>query len=143
MKAQLTLVSLIPVLLTSACLLWLVWRWLKASDEPGILLLRLVVSVLVLGFVLGTAALARDEFSKIAAILVGAVGGLIMTIIWRQKFCDFFGDMFASLYPGGSEPPEPKPFYSIAEGRRKRGGGYARDEPERLERRRKVERQRW
>jgi tetratricopeptide (TPR) repeat protein len=29
--------------------------------------------------------------------------------------------MFASLYTGGSEPPEPKPFYSIAEGRRKRG----------------------
>src|SRR4051812_41757874 len=109
MKAQLTFASLIPVLLTCACLLWLLWRWLKASDEPGILLLRLVATFLVLGFVLGTAARARDEFSKIAAILVGAVGGLILTFIWRQKFCDFFGDMFASLYTGGNEPPEPKP----------------------------------
>ena len=121
MSTQWTIGAAVSGALSLACIVWVMWRWLKASDEPGILILRWAVSVLVLGFVFKTAVQARDEFSKIVAVLVGAVGGLLMTIVWRQKFCDFVGDMFASLYTGGKQAVEPTPFYSIAEAKRKRG----------------------
>ena len=120
MKANL-LWNLLPALLSFAFIGWVLWRWLKASDEPLALIVRWLVSVVVLGFVLITAARARDEFSKIAAVLVGAVGGVVMTLVWRQQFCDFVGDLFASLYTGGNQQADPTPFYSIATARRKQG----------------------
>lgn len=121
MSSQWTIGAAVSGLLAFTCMAWVLWRWLKASDEPGILILRWALSILVLGVVFRTAAQAKDEFSKIAAILVAAVGGLFMTLIWRQKMCDFVGDLFASVYTGGKQEVEPTPFYSIAEGKRKRG----------------------
>src|SRR4051794_29901965 len=114
-------VNLIPIWIGLGLTGWGLWRWLKASDEPLILLVRWLITALVLGFVLRTAALAKDEFAKIVALLLACVGGLAMTLVWRQKFCDFVGDQFAALYTGGSQQVEPKPFYSIAEARRKQG----------------------
>ncbi len=113
--------NLIPLFVVLGFMGWLLWRWLKASDEPGQLLVRWAISAVVLGFVFVSAARARDEFSKIAAVLIGAVGGLVMTFVWRQKFCDFVGDQFASLYTGGNEQVDPTPFYSRANARRKQG----------------------
>src|SRR5579862_6458170 len=113
--------SLWPLLIAVGCVLWVMWRWLKASDEPGILLVRWAVTVVVMGFVFVNAVRARDEFSKIAALLVGCVGGVVMVLVWRQKFCDYVGDMFASLYDGGNQQVDPTPFYSIAQAKRKKG----------------------
>src|ERR1051326_7449956 len=100
---------------------WILWSWLIASDEPGILLIRWVVAVVVMGFVFINAARARDEFSKIAALLIGCVGGIVMVLVWRQRFCDWVGDMFAGLYSGGRQEIDPAPFYSIANAKRKKG----------------------
>src|SRR5262245_44856391 len=113
--------NIVILLLATLSVGWVLWRWLKASDEPLVLILRWLISGLVMWFVLMNAARARDEFSKIAAVLIGAVGGLVMTFIWRQKFCDFVGDQFASFYTGGGQEVDPRPFYSIAEAKRKRG----------------------
>jgi tetratricopeptide (TPR) repeat protein len=121
MSTHWTIGAAFSAALSLGCIVWVMWRWLKASDEPGILILRWLVSFVVLGFVFKTAVQAKDEFAKIVAVLVGAVGGLAMTLIWRQKFCDFVGDLFASLYTGGNQAVEPTPFYSIAEAKRKRG----------------------
>jgi tetratricopeptide (TPR) repeat protein len=108
-------------LVSTACMAWMLWRWLKSSDEPGVLIVRWIASVIVIGIVFAFAARARDEMSKIAAVLVGAVGGLFMAIIWRQRFCEFVAGQISGLYTGGSAEPDPTPFYSIALGRRKRG----------------------
>lgn len=108
-------------LVSTACIGWLLWRWLQSSDEPGTLIVRWIGTVIVLGIVFSFAAKARDEISRIVAVLVGAVGGLGLTIIWRQRICEFFASPFAGLYTGGSAQVDPAPFYSIAQGRRKRG----------------------
>ncbi|MFO1497560.1 MAG: hypothetical protein U1G07_04050 [Verrucomicrobiota bacterium] len=113
--------NLLPLLAVVALVCWGLWRWLKASDEPLMLVIRWMITAVVLGFVFTLAVRARDEISKIAAILVGAVGGLILTIVWRQTFCDFVGDQFASFYTGGKQEVEPTPLYSIAQGKRKFG----------------------
>ncbi len=106
---------------STACIGWLLWRWLQSSDEPAMLILRWIGTVIILGIVISFAARARDEISKIAAVLAGAVGGLGLTIIWRQRICEFFASPFVGLYTGGSAQPDPTPFYSLAQGRRKRG----------------------
>jgi tetratricopeptide (TPR) repeat protein len=100
---------------------WGLWRWLKRSDEPLVLIVRWIITAVVLGFVFRFAARAHDEFSMIAAILLGAVGGLIMVFVWRERFCGLVADQFASLSTGGSEQPDPAAFYSIAEAKRKKG----------------------
>ena len=65
------------------------------------LIVRWLISALVLGYVLGhgSPGLAM-KCPKSVALLVGCVGGVVMTLVWRQKFCDFVGDLFASLYSG-------------------------------------------
>lgn len=113
--------KLVPVLLSVALIGWVLWRWLKSSDEPLLLIVRWIVTALVLGFVFRMAAQAKDEFSRIAAILVAAVAGLIMVVVWRQKFCDWVADKITSLYTGGRQEADPAPFYSIAQAKRKRG----------------------
>jgi outer membrane protein assembly factor BamD (BamD/ComL family) len=123
MRAALTyLWHIKPLLLTLGLVGWVLWRWLKATDEPLDLIVRWLVSALIMGYVLRTAVRAgTDESARIVALLVGCVGGLIMAIIWRRKFCEFIGDLFGSLYTGGSREVDPAPFYSIAQGRRKQG----------------------
>ncbi len=106
--------ALLPVL-------WILWRWIKASDEPGVLLVRWACSLVTLLVVFGMAIRARDEAEKIEALIIGMLGGLVMTFIWRQRFCDWVGDMIAGFYTGGSQQLEPAPCYSYAEARRKKG----------------------
>src|SRR5215831_6419268 len=95
--------SIVSLVIGAGCVLWLLWQWLKASDEPWILVLRWVITLVVMGFVFINAVRAHDEFSKIAALLIGCVGGIIMVLVWRQSFCDFVGNQFAGLYTGGNQ----------------------------------------
>src|SRR5689334_17963938 len=102
----------LPALLSLLFVGWLLWRWLKSSTEPGALIVRWLISLVVLGFTLRFAVRARDEFGKIAAVLIAAVAGIAMTLVWRQQFCDWVGDLFAGIYTGGSQEVDPAPFYS-------------------------------
>jgi hypothetical protein len=122
MKAVLTFFwNLVPLLLAMAFTGWLLWQWLKRSDEPGALIGRWVITLVVVLPVILFAARARDEFSKIAAILVAAVAGVIMAIVWGTQMCEFVANRLGSLYTGGNQEVEPAPFYSVAQGLRKRG----------------------
>jgi tetratricopeptide (TPR) repeat protein len=111
----------IASLVTLAFMVWFLWRWLSNSDEPVILVIRWIITGIVLGFVFYYGAHARNEFALIEAVLLAAVGGVIMIFVWRERFCGFVADRFGSLYTGGSAQSDPTPFYSIAQARRKQG----------------------
>jgi tetratricopeptide (TPR) repeat protein len=113
--------SIAASLLTLACVVWFLWQWLRNSDEPKVLLVRWVITALVLGCVYETAAHAHSAVSLWVAIALGAVSGLVMIFVWRQQFCGFVADQFASLFTGGGEQADQAPFYSIAEAKRKKG----------------------
>ena len=100
---------------------WILWRWLKASDEPLVLVVRWIVTLVVLLPIFAFAARAKNEYTMIGSVLLGAVGGIIMIFVWRQPFCNFVADQFTALYTGGSAPTDPTPLYSIAQARRKQG----------------------
>ncbi|HVU28678.1 MAG TPA: tetratricopeptide repeat protein [Verrucomicrobiae bacterium] len=60
-------------------------------------------------------------FGAIGGVLLAVVLGNVLVIIWRHSVIDIIANPIASLYDGGREPPESKPFYSVALAKRKRG----------------------
>ncbi|MBM3836413.1 MAG: tetratricopeptide repeat protein [Verrucomicrobia bacterium] len=122
MKSAAALIwNLVPLAVASAAVLWVLYRWLKKSDEPLALVGRWVVSLVLAAIALGVAVRTHDEFSKIFAVLVGAVCGLGFAILWGPSFCGWVAKQFTGLYDGGDLEVEPAPMYSIAEARRKQG----------------------
>jgi TolA-binding protein len=105
--------------------LWIARRLLKNSVDPEALLFRWVLTAVVivggsifLNWLVGPSAGAGE---KIAAVLAGAVFGLILAIIWLPTLVDVVSNAFGSLYTGGGEPPPPQPYYSVAMTKRKQG----------------------
>lgn len=100
---------------------WVLYRWLKRSDEPIALLFRWLLTAVVGGALLYAAGRATDEFSKIAAVLGAGVAGIIFTVIWAPSFIATIVKPFTTMYDGGTVEYEARPLYSIAEARRKQG----------------------
>ncbi len=46
--------------------------------------------------------------------------GIVLSIMWTPHISEWFSRPLTSMYDGGTEPPEPKPYYSIAQARRQR-----------------------
>jgi len=114
------------VLLTAiACMVWILWRLLKNSYDPTALVFRWVFTVVMIGggyfflnWLIGPDA---GPGEKIAGVLAGAVFGLMFAVLWVPALISKVSDIIGSLFTGGSEPPPPEPFYSVAIGRRKQG----------------------
>jgi outer membrane protein assembly factor BamD (BamD/ComL family)/heme/copper-type cytochrome/quinol oxidase subunit 4 len=49
------------------------------------------------------------------------VGAIILSITWTPYVSEWVASPLSSIFDGGREPPEPKPFYSIAMAKRNRG----------------------
>ena len=108
-----------------ACVAWILWRLLKNSFDPTALLFRWVFTVVMIGggyaflnWLVGANASAGEQ---IAGLLAGAVFGLMFVVLWVPPLISKVSEIIGSLFTGGSEPPEPEPFYSVAIGRRKQG----------------------
>ncbi len=116
--------GLFLILLTLSAVVWFLWRCLKNSVDRTALLVRWAATLAILG-IGGYAAyqLTKDESAsgQIAAVLLGAVLGLALAVLWVPSVVGKIGDAFGSLYTGGNEAPTPTPAYSVAEARRKQG----------------------
>jgi len=101
---------------------WLFWRALKQSDEPAKLIFKWVLTAGIGWTELFVAipAFARGGFDAIFVGL-GLTGALAMTfnILWRHSIIEIISKPLTNIFDGGSEPPEPKPLYSIALAKRK------------------------
>jgi tetratricopeptide (TPR) repeat protein len=110
---------------------WLVWWTLKRSDDPARLIFKWVITAICLAillFVVGPIVAGGGFGGAFLGIPATAVVGLALAIIWRHNIAMIIARPFASLYDGGNEAPEPKPVYSIALAKRKRGDSLgARD----------------
>jgi len=105
-------------------LIWLFWRALKRSDEPAKLVFKWLLTAGIgwLEFTVAMPAFARGGFDAIFVGL-GLTGALAMAfnIMWRHSIIEIFTKPLTNMFDGGSEPPEPKPYYSIAITKQKRG----------------------
>lgn len=103
---------------------WILWRSLKRSDDPPQLIVKWLLTILGVGFLLKVCVpmvAAGGMTGAFAGIPATAAGGLFLAIVWRQSIASIIAKPFASLYDGGDVEAEPKPFYSAALAKRKRG----------------------
>jgi tetratricopeptide (TPR) repeat protein len=102
---------------------WFLVRCLKRSDDPARLIFKWILTVPVVGamlFWVGPLATQSQGGAFIGVPLLAACG-LVLTAIWRHAIADLIAKPFTSLYDGGSEPPTPKPAYSMAQAKQKKG----------------------
>jgi len=105
-------------------LIWLSYRGLKRSDDPGELLFKGVLSVvMVVGSSVWISKMMRDGGGAAAFVVVGlvAIVGIILSIMWTPQITSAIMSPLTDLFDGGKEPPDPKPYYSIVLARRKLG----------------------
>jgi hypothetical protein len=62
---------------------------------------------------------AEGGMAAIIALIKMLFVGVAMTITWRHSIIDLVANPIASLYDGGKEEVDPKPYYSIAISKRK------------------------
>jgi tetratricopeptide (TPR) repeat protein len=98
-----------------ACLAWLTVRALKRAEDPVKILFKWGFTI---PFVLFCIWLARlmGPFGPFLIVFMG----IVLSIMWTPHISEWFSRPLTSMYDGGTEPPEPKPYYSIAQARRQR-----------------------
>ncbi|MEY4385135.1 MAG: hypothetical protein RLY20_418 [Verrucomicrobiota bacterium] len=104
--------------------IWFLWRSLKRTEDPPSLILKWILSAGVFAFILLVCApsVARGGYEgAFFGIPATAAAGLTLAIIWGRNIGAIIAKPFCSLYDGGQEPDVPKPFYSQALAKRKRG----------------------
>ena len=102
---------------------WVFVRCLKRSDDPARLIFKWILTVpVVLGMLFWVGPLAtQSEGGAFIGVPLIAACGLVLTAIWRHNLAELAAKPFTSLFDGGSEPPTPKPAYSIAQSKQKKG----------------------
>lgn len=122
-RALWILLSIVIALVCFTVAGWLMYRWLKRSeDDPGRLISKWVISAVIIG---GTVYVVRGTGGGMEAAFIipvaGAVCGVVLAIVWGQNIGAWVAKPFEGFFTGGGTPPEPTPFYSIAQARRQQG----------------------
>jgi tetratricopeptide (TPR) repeat protein len=114
---------------------WLAWQTLRRSPDPAQLIVKWIISG---GIVVGLALYARHNLGGAgsgaasggmaagyaeAMVIVGtiAAGGICLALIWGSAVGTWLVKPFTDILDGGDIEVDPRPFYSIAEARRKQG----------------------
>lgn len=100
---------------------WLFLRILKRSDSPPVLILKWVITLLIVGWLCWVVEPWKDGPMVWSDVIAALFGGLCLTLIWRESIASVVAKPFTALYDGGDTEIEPRPYYSIAEAKRKRG----------------------
>jgi hypothetical protein len=105
---------------------WFMWRWLKGSRDPALLIFRWVLTAAALFGLYCGAREAREAFQQgspaaIMGVIYALIGGMFLAIVWAPVIVDFVARKIGSLYDGGDAEVDPKPFYSIFQSKRSQG----------------------
>lgn len=100
----------------------LFWLSFQRSLDRPVLALKWLVTALVM-VVIWTVVMpgfAQGGPSALFALILALLCGGVLAVLWTGSITDLAAKPLASLFDGGSTPPEPKPYYSIAIAKRKR-----------------------
>lgn len=98
-----------------ACLIWLTIRALKRAEDPVKIIFKWAFTI---PFVLFCIWMARQMGPYGPPAI--AFMGIVLSIMWTPHISEWISRPLSSLYDGGTEPPEPKPYYSVAQAKRQR-----------------------
>jgi len=121
--------SIGSLLVVIALLGWVMWIWLKKSEDPARLIFKWVLSAFGLAGLIANGLYLRKAIDRggadYGAAFFGAICaaalGLYFAIIWRRELAGLIAKPFGSLYDGGNEEAPPEAHYSSAIAKRKRG----------------------
>ena len=92
-----------------AGIVWFFCRGLKNSEDPAKIIFKCIITAVLTPFCFSL-AFAMGYLGPI----VIAIWGISMSIVWTPHISDFLISPLTNMFDGGNEPPEPKPYYSIA-----------------------------
>ena len=93
---------------------WALFFLLKRSYDPAKILFKCAFTIPFV-FICIKFGVALGPYGPFLIVLMGVV----LSFMWTPHIGEWIASPLASLYDGGSEPPEPKPLYSIAYSKRK------------------------
>ena len=104
-------------------IVWFLWHSLKRSEDPAWLVFKWILTVVAIWveWKIALPSFGRGGLQAMFGLAVSLFVGLAMTATWRGAIVDLVANPLAALYDGGTEPPEPKPAYSAALGKRQKG----------------------
>ena len=109
------LALLAVVVMAVVCLV----HWLRRSrDQPSVLLLKWALTALAIG--LGVWMVVATRLSPLSVLVLAAIG-VFLSLLWTPNIVDTLFRPLWDAWTGGDEEPEQRPFYSIAQAKRKRG----------------------
>ena len=94
---------------------WVLYRFFKKSDDRG----RLIAKWAVTGVALAILVVLLPGAGKFT-IALGLIVGLILAITWSRDVSMLVANPLGNMIDGGSEAAEATPFYSRAQGLRRR-----------------------
>jgi tetratricopeptide (TPR) repeat protein len=102
---------------------WVLFRWLQRSrEEPRVLLIKWAATVLLLLFIGFTAwRLSGAGYAFVIFPFIAVFCGIVFSVLWAPNIGAWLASPITDALDGGIQPPEPKPFYSVARGLRARG----------------------
>lgn len=97
-----------------------IWK----SEEPKSMVVKWIFTAGVLYLLFGKVGgiVGQGGYSgAFVGIPLTAACGIVLAIIWRHSIAALIANPFGSLYDGGTQPPDPRPAYSVARARQKSG----------------------
>jgi tetratricopeptide (TPR) repeat protein len=110
------LIGISGLLVAGALVGWGGWRMLKQSYDPVKLLLKLAFTLPFVFF-----AIKFAHFLGPVGPFVIVAMAVVLSIMWTPNIAEWISGPITGLFDGGTEEPDKKPFYSIANAKRKRG----------------------
>jgi tetratricopeptide (TPR) repeat protein len=98
-----------------ALFIWLAVYMLKRAEDPVKMIFKWGFTIPFVVFCLWMARL----MGPFGPFLIVAMA-VVLSVMWTPHISEWISKPLSSLYDGGTEPPEPKPYYSIARARRQR-----------------------
>jgi tetratricopeptide (TPR) repeat protein len=93
---------------------WLLIRAFKRTEDPSKLLFKSVFTLVFVVFCIRTGA----QLGIVGPFVIVFMG-IVMSVMWTPHIAAIMSKPITSLFDGGDEEPEPKPYYSIALTKRK------------------------
>ncbi len=115
--------GIIALIVAVGAIVWALVHCLRRTEDPARLLFKWALTiplVLIMVLWLGPFATSSQVGAFIGVPMVAACG-IVLAAIWRHNIANLIASPFASLYDGGTDPPIPRPAYSIAQAKQKKG----------------------
>ncbi len=116
-RSTLTLIAVALVVAYAAV------RSVRKSEDPARTLFKWALSLATGAFLAWHAWPMAGQGGMMTFIAIAYIifGGLVLFLTWHREVGGFITKPLTSLFDGGNLEPEPRPFYSIAQAKQKKG----------------------